>query len=80
MLAAVDGAAVLFYRPVGVSPFRSSEAWAVPDQVLEDPGDPAELAGRLRGGEVDGARILAGFDTYWYTWVGVNRETRLPDR
>jgi hypothetical protein len=23
---------------------------------------------------------IAGFDTFWYTWSGVNRDTRLLDR
>lgn len=72
------GRTLVFDREPGASIFRSSEAWLLPDGL--DAAEPDGLLRRLRAGEIEGAEGLGGFDTYWYTWVGVNPSTRLLRR
>lgn len=69
------GKRLLLYRRPEASIYESSEAWLV------DAGDaegvsPSHLAQRLREGEVTGEPV-AGFDTFWYTWVAVQKDTEL---
>ena len=68
---------VYLVRRPGASIFESTVAYLVPAGLsLHDEGeaDPAALERR------PGVRRLAGLDTYWYTWVGVNGETELLER
>lgn len=67
---------LLLFREKGASIYASSEAWRVaPDAAGEEPR-PARLLEAARAGE-PGFEPLEGFDTFWYTWVGVNEDTRL---
>ncbi len=72
------GHKLLFHRRPGASFYASSDAWMV-DASLAASASPAELAMRLREGTVDGAERLNGFDTFWYSWVGVNEGSELLD-
>lgn len=67
---------LLLFREEGASVYASTEAWLVaPGAAGEDPRLERLLAA-ARAGE-SGFERLEGFDTFWYTWVGVNEETRL---
>jgi hypothetical protein len=72
----LPGKRVLFYRPRGASVFQSTVAVSVPAGAVEGT-DVDVLIGRLGQGTLEGAERLNGFDTFWYTWVLVNPETRL---
>lgn len=69
----LGGRALLLYRDAGAPVFASTAAWLVSAQAA-DGADAQEL---LAGPKGDGIEPLAGFDTYWYTWVAVNQETEL---
>lgn len=79
---AIEGGAVFevgdrkafFHRPEGAPVFASTDAWLLPEGA-DAAGDG--LLERLRAGELRGAEPLGGFDTYWYTWVAQNEDTRL---
>ncbi len=63
------------YRPKDASVYRSSDAFVIPASAASLERDALREA--LLAGHVEGAERLAGFDTFWYTWVNVNRSTRL---
>ncbi len=70
----IDGARILLYRPSGASPFESTKAVLVEGAADGGPEDPLRLLARAERGDLE---RLPGFDTFWYTWVAVNPETRL---
>lgn len=78
VVALPDGRRLLLHRPDGAAIYRSSEAWLVRDRPAETDEVDALLAAARRGDP--GLLRIAGFDTFWYTWSGVNRDTRLVDR
>jgi len=61
---------VLLYREPGLSFFASSEAYLIEGSALAV--DPSELLKRARAGG-PGTSPLSGFDTFWYSWVAVNK-------
>ena len=61
--------AVLLYREPGLSFFASSEAYLI--EGVGSEADPQEILERARAG-AEGIEALAGFDTFWYSWVAVN--------
>lgn len=67
---------LLLFREEGASVYASTDAWLVEPSVVADRKLPVELVDAARAGEA-GFERLGGFDTFWYTWVGVNRDTRL---
>lgn len=67
----------LFHRPEEAPVFASSAAWWLPPGTLGEGADPEELLSRLKTGAVEGAEPIAGFDTYWYTWVAQRQDTEL---
>ena len=69
-----EGKVILLYREPGSSFFASSRAWLLESGNV--PGNPAALLERARSG-AEGFEPVAGFDTFWYTWVAVNEETKL---
>lgn len=72
----VDGGGVLLYRPKDASIFASSEALWVDAKLLKTDRDIDRL--RRRAAEQgSGVERLSGFDTYWYSWVAVNKNSRL---
>lgn len=73
-----DGRELLLFRPEGSPIYRSSEAWLVRDESPDAAPVDERLAAARRGSAE--TPPLAGFDTFWYTWVGVNRETRLLEK
>ena len=65
---------VLLYRETGAHLFASTDGWAVADGH----GDDARaLIARVAAGDRSGLTPLEGFDTFWYTWVANNEDTRL---
>ena len=69
-----SGNAVLLHRPRGASFYASSTALLVPAQLA---GTPAkELLERHSRGEIE-LDPIGGFDTYWYTWIAVNKNSLL---
>jgi hypothetical protein len=71
-----EGARLLFWRSEDAPIYASSSAWLVSRELSED-DDAATLAARAQSGEGGFAPLGDGFDTYWYTWVAVNPDTRL---
>lgn len=69
------GRRLLLYRRPKAPIYESSEAWLV-DAADAARASPRRLAERLRDSKVAGEPI-AGFDTFWYTWVAVQEETGL---
>jgi hypothetical protein len=65
-------ARIFLHRPRGASFFESTRAYHLPPGAGS--ADPEALLARARDGELE---PLAGFDTYWYTWVAVHPETDL---
>jgi hypothetical protein len=78
ILALPDGRPILLFRPRDAEIYRSSEAWLVGERPAEAEG-VEELLAAARGGAA-GLTPVAGFDTFWYTWSGVNRDSRILGR
>ncbi len=72
----LDDRQLLLYRKRQGSIFESTRAYLVDQEMM---------AGRLiddlltlaESGGIEGIEPLAGFDTFWYSWVAVNQSTRL---
>jgi hypothetical protein len=69
---------ILFHRQPGSAMFASTRAWLVAPAVTESSRDPQALLQLAERGD-SGFEPLAGFDTFWYMWANVNRETSLLD-
>lgn len=69
------GKRLLLFRRPEASIYESSEAWLV-DAANAEGQTPQSLAERLREGKAAGTPV-AGFDTFWYTWVAVQKDTGL---
>ena len=67
---------LLAFRPPGAAVQASTEAWRVGPQAAPGGAPLEELLAAARTGQ-PGFTPLEGFDTFWYTWVGVNRDTGL---
>ena len=63
---------VLLHRDEGVPMFASTEAWVVTAE-----GSASELLARIEAGEMDGIESLPGFDTFWYNWIAINKNSKL---
>ena len=74
-LAGLDGKALLLYRTRKGPIYESSRAFLV-DQELVSETNPKRLLSMADAGE-GGIEALPGFDTFWYTWVATNTNTRL---
>ena len=74
----VDGRTLLFYREPGTSFYASSSAYIL-DTDQTNGRSAAELAARLAQGDMTGAERLNGFDTFWYSWVAINKDSQLLD-
>lgn len=74
-LGGAAGKHLLVHRPPGASVFASSAAWFVDAEAAQGKEVEALLAAARRGSE--GFDPVGGFDTYWYTWVAVNPQSRL---
>lgn len=70
-----DGQAVLLARPVNSSIFRSSQGYLVGQSIAAELS-AASILNRLDELS-DKVTPLEGFDTYWYTWVSVNPNTKV---
>ena len=78
LLAVADqDRSILVYRKPGVSMFASSEAYLVDaDQASASP-DTAQLLEKARSGNASGFTKLPGIDTFWYTWISANKDSKL---
>ncbi len=74
-LVEADGARLLFFRRRGAPLFESTRAWQV-DPALAAEHTPEKLRELAEAG-AEGLTRLPGFDTFWYSWVAVNRDTGL---
>jgi len=74
-LEGVDGKRLLLFRGKRVPIYQSSRAYLI-DAELASAHKPKELLAMAESG-ADGIEILPGFDTFWYTWVAVNKNTHL---
>lgn len=66
---------LLLYRSPGASLYASTEAWLVRPEATENRSID-ELRRAAQAG-APGFTAAEGFDTFWYTWVAVNRDTGL---
>ena len=73
----LEGQVVFLHRVPGVSMFSSSSAFLVDQAVAGEVGAEALLEYIRDNPDVAGR--LNGFDTFWYSWVAINRESRLLD-
>ena len=64
---------LMLYRERGISFFASSEAYLVDAPAS---ADPREVLTKIRDGRLS-SQPLGGFDTFWYSWVTVNPNSKL---
>lgn len=67
---------LLLFRAKGASIYASTEAWLVAPETAGERPRVRRLLEAARAGE-PGFERLEGFDTFWYTWAGVNRDSKL---
>lgn len=72
-----DGRVAYLHREPGSSFFASTDAWLLPADAAAELDGAEAVEEWLSSGSAEGARRLGGFDTYWYTWVGVHEDTEL---
>jgi hypothetical protein len=72
-----QGQALLVFREPGISMFASSEAYLVTSDLAGDAVDLAQLLAKARRGGGDGISKIAGVDTFWYTWISANKDSKL---
>jgi hypothetical protein len=73
----LESRVVFLHRVPGSSMFSSSTAYLVDQEVADELGGIALLEHIQDNPDV--AERLNGFDTFWYSWVAINRESRLLD-
>lgn len=67
-------AKLLLFRQPGASVYASTQAWLVESDVAA--GKTAvELRRAATSGVAGFLPVAEGFDTFWYTWAGVHRDT-----
>jgi hypothetical protein len=74
-LEGIDGKRLLLYRGKKVPIYQSSRAYLI-EAELASVHKPKELLAMAESG-AEGIETLPGFDTFWYTWVAVNKNTHL---
>ncbi len=70
------GKRLLLYRPRGASMFESTRAFVVAAETASGTAEPEALVERIDAGEASAER-LPGFDTFWYSWISVNKNSLL---
>jgi len=71
-----SGRRLLLFRERGSSVYASTEAWLVDPEAAGGRVGVEELLAAARAG-TGGFSPVEGFDTFWYTWIGVNEESGL---
>ena len=71
--------AVLLHRAEEAPIYESSRAWLVAPELAARELGSTELLAMADSGPTAGLEPLAGFDTFWYTWVAVNKWSRILD-
>lgn len=69
-----DRRKLLSFRERGASVYASTEAWLVEPAAAASAEGPAALRTAAKAAQPGFSRV-EGFDTFWYTWAGVNRAT-----
>ena len=72
----VGDSALVFWRAPEASVFASTETAVVARKDAEG-RDARQILDAVAAGSIERRGTLEGFDTYWYTWVNVNRDSRL---
>ena len=68
---------VLLYRTAGAPIYESTRAWLVsPELAARELTIPALMA-LADSGTTEDLEPLPGFDTFWYTWVAVNKRSKI---
>jgi hypothetical protein len=70
-----NGKRLFLYRSKKGPMYESSRAYLI-EESLASAHKPKELLELAESG-AEGVENLPGFDTFWYTWVAVNENTRL---
>jgi hypothetical protein len=73
----LTGRLVFLHRVPGTPMYASSDAYLVDEAVATEHGAGGLLAHIQDHPEA--AERLNGFDTFWYSWVAINKESRLLD-
>ncbi len=69
-------AKLLLFREPGAPVYASTEAWLVePEAAAGKTVDALRRSAKSRGPGI--TPVADGFDTFWYTWVGVHRDTHV---
>ena len=66
---------LLFWRAPKASFYASSSAWRLDPDLASS--DVVTLLRMAHAGDPGFEPLIDGFDTYWYTWATVHRDTRL---
>lgn len=69
----------LMYRDPDAAIFESTRAYLVDPGVARPGRTVEELLALAESSSEAGIEPLPGFDTFWYSWVAVNTETRLVE-
>jgi len=76
----LDGQRVFLYRPPNSSIFEGTRAYLVDDGVARANAKVDKLLAMAGSSETEGIEILPGFDTFWYSWVAINKNTHLIEK
>ena len=71
------GRKLFLHREPGSSMFASSRAWLLEPLALSGMEDPAKILRILEEPDSQSSEEIGGFDTFWYSWAAINKETRL---
>jgi hypothetical protein len=73
----LEGRLVFLHRVAGTPMYASSDAYLVDEPLATEHGASGLLA--YIQDHPEAAERLNGFDTFWYSWVAINKESRLLD-
>ena len=68
---------LLVFREPGISMFASTEAYLLKPSLGESGADTTQLLAQARSGTESGSTKLTGIDTFWYTWISANKDSKL---
>ncbi len=72
----LGGRGLLLYRPRGASMFESTKAFVIDGETASGGEQPEALLAQIESGDAAAER-LPGFDTFWYSWVSINKDSLL---
>ena len=68
---------VLLFREPGISMLASTEAYLLDSDLGGGGVDTAQLLAKARSESSAGVTKLPGIDTFWYTWISANKDSKL---